>query len=433
MKREFGRYVSLNILGMLGVSCYILADTFFVSAKMGADGLTALNLAISIYSFIHGAGLMIGIGGGTLYSIYRSRGEAEKGDQAFTAALLMGLAVGCFLLVAGVSASEPLAGLLGAEGRIAGMTAVYLRTILCFAPCFICNNIFLAFVRNDGNPKLSMTGMLVGSFSNIILDYVFIFPADMGMFGAAFATGLAPVISMLILFRHKLSGRNRFHFDSGGPLLDYAGKMPGLGAASFINEVSSGVVLIVLNLLILRVSGNIGVAAYGVIANLALVALSIFTGISQGSQPLLSRYYGEGDEAKVREIYRYMAVLSLAVGAALVAVSFLFTDFLVGVFNSEENQELAGIARTGLRIYFLGFLTAGVNIVTAACKGALEQAKESFFISVMRGLFCIVAYAFILSGLFGMTGIWASFPATEMTTFFFIVLLAGRRKKSFHR
>ena len=111
--------------------------------------------------------------------------------------------------------------------------------------------------------------MLVGSFSNVVLDYIFIFPADMGMFGAAFATGLAPVISMLILSRHKFSGKNGFHLQTDGFFWRYAKGIPGLGASSFINEVSSGVVLIVLNLLILGISGNTGVAAYGVIANLA--------------------------------------------------------------------------------------------------------------------------------------------------------------------
>lgn len=433
MKREFGKYVSLNIFGMLGLSCYILADTFFVSAKMGADGLTALNLAISIYSFINGTGLMIGIGGGTKYSIYRSRGEKEKGNRVFTAALVMGVLIGIILFAVGIFATRPLSMLLGAEGKIIEMTTVYLRTILCFSPCFICNNIFLAFVRNDGNPRLSMIGMLVGSFSNVVLDYIFIFPADMGMFGAAFATGLAPVISMLILSRHKFSGKNGFHLQTDGSFWRYAKGIPGLGASSFINEVSSGVVLIVLNLLILEISGNTGVAAYGVIANLALVALSIFTGISQGSQPLLSKYYGEGNGAKVREIYRYMVILALAVGVFLVLTAFFATDSLIAVFNSEGNKELARIAHTGLRIYFLGFLAAGVNIVTAACKGALEQAGESFLISVMRGLICIVIYAAVLSKLFGMTGIWAAFPATEATTLLLSVFFVWRRKNPFSR
>lgn len=431
MKREFGKYVSLNILGMLGLSCYILADTFFISAKMGADGLTALNLAISIYSFIHGTGLMIGIGGATRYAIYRSRGETEKGNQVFTAALFMGLATGVLLMVLGICGARPLSVLLGAKGKIIGMTTVYLRTILCFSPCFICNNIFLAFVRNDGNPRLSMTGMLAGSFSNIILDYIFIFPTDMGMFGAAFATGFAPVISMMILFRHKLAGKNRFHIEAGGPLMHHAKTIPGLGSAAFINEVSSGVVLIVLNLLILGISGNTGVAAYGVIANLALVALSIFTGISQGSQPLLSKYYGEGKGAKVKEIYGYMVIFSLVVGISLILIAFLAASPLIAVFNSEENKELARIAHKGLQIYFLGFPAAGVNIVTAACKGAMEQAKESFFISVMRGFVCIVFYAILLSNMLGMTGIWLSFPATEATTLILSIFFVRRRKNLF--
>ncbi len=189
IKNTFMRYILTNIIGMIGLSCYILADTFFVSKGLGVQGLTALNLSISIYSFINATGLLIGIGGATKYSIYQARNKHNKANIIFTNSIKIGILLGIFFLLIGLLGSSTLSSLLGADKNIFHMTNTYLKTLLCFAPFFILNNIFIAFIRNDGNPKLSMAGMLIGSLSNIILDYIFIFPLQWGMFGAAFATG----------------------------------------------------------------------------------------------------------------------------------------------------------------------------------------------------------------------------------------------------
>ena len=210
MKRSFFQYVSLNVLGALGLSGYILADTLFVAHRLGTDGLAALNLAISVFGLINGLGLMLGIGGATRYAICRTQGDGVRADRAFSRALACGGALGGLLALAGLLWAVPLARLLGAEGTILPMCSVYLRTVLLFAPCFLLNHILTAFVRNDGNPKLAMAAMLLGSLSNIVLDYVFLYPMDMGIFGAALATGIAPVVGLCVSSLHILTRRSRF-------------------------------------------------------------------------------------------------------------------------------------------------------------------------------------------------------------------------------
>ena len=164
----FIKYASLNVLGMIGLSCYILADTFFISKGLGADGLTALNLAIPVYSFIHGSGLMIGMGGGTRYSILKSQNRQKDMNQVFTNAAVAFLLPALFFFCAGLFFSAPLTHLLGANETVFEMTQTYLRVILFFAPAFMLNNLLLCFVRNDGAPQLSMLAMLMGSFSNTV-------------------------------------------------------------------------------------------------------------------------------------------------------------------------------------------------------------------------------------------------------------------------
>lgn len=290
--KDFMKYSSLNVLGMIGLSCYILADTFFVSKALGSNGLTALNLAIPVYSFINGSGLMIGMGASTKYSIFKSQGNKEKANEIFTnATMLTAFILGIFLLI-GIFCSGFLVRLLGADNTVFKMSKIYLQVILLFAPMFMTNNLLLCFIRNDGAPQLSMAAMIIGSLSNIILDYVFIFPLGMGILGAAFATGLAPVISILVLLPFLLKKKNQFHLKKCRLSRKLSLEIFSSGLPSLITEVSSGIVMIIFNTIILNISGNIGVAAYGVIANLSLVVISIYTGIAQGIQPILSSNYG---------------------------------------------------------------------------------------------------------------------------------------------
>ena len=426
LNRTFARYMSLNILGMLGMSGYILADTFFVSSRLGSDGLAALNLAISVFGFINGLGMMLGIGGATRYAICKAREDDREANASFTLSLVAGIGAGVVLVLFGLLFSRPLAGLLGAEDRILPMCAVYLRTAFLFAPFFILNHILVAFVRNDGSPKLAMTAMLVGSLSNIVLDYLFLYPLNMGIFGAALATGTAPIIGIAISSIHIFSGRSQFKAVPTGLSLRKMAAVAGLGIAAFINEFYSGITLVVFNLLVMHAAGTIGVAAYGVVANLALVVLSVFTGIAQGSQPLLSHAYGMQDLSVVRRVYHMALLLASALGLLALGAALLFPAQLVSLFNSEGNAALQAIAEPGLKLYFIGFLFVGFNFVSAALLGATEQAGASFRVSFFRGCLGIVPAACLFAFLFGMTGIWLAFPAVELVTLFLSVRL-GRR------
>lgn len=201
-----------------------------------------------------------------------------------------------------------------------------------FAPAFILNEVLISFVRNDGNPGLAMTAMLTGSISNIILDYIFIFPLQWGMYGAVIATSMAPVISMVVLMGHKISGNQEFFLKktrfSSKMVLDVSK----LGIPSLITEVAAGIVMIIFNMLILGIEGNVGVAAYGVIANLVLVFSAVYTGIAQGVQPLISNGYGKNDMVKVKAMYRHAIFTVSLVSVVIYALCFIYADSITSVF-----------------------------------------------------------------------------------------------------
>ena len=414
--KSFLKYVSLNVFGMIGISCYILADTYFVANGVGTDGLTALNLALPIYGVINATGLLIGIGGATRYAILKAQGKIDLANKVFTQAMQFGLLLGVIYTIIGLFGSTFLCRLLGADEAIFALMNDYLKTIMCASPFFIMNNILIAFVRNDEAPRLSMMGMLIGSLVNIILDYIFIFPLQMGMFGAAFATGLAPVISLGILSSHFIGKKNQLKLVKCKVKLATILDTCSLGLSSFVTELSSGFVLLIFNMIILSLSGNLAVAAYGIIANISLVCLAIFTGIAQGIQPLISKYYGDEDYKKVQQVFRYGAVLALVIGLILYIGIFVFADGLTAIFNKDQNRILAQMTIQGMHIYFIGIIFAGVNIVSAAYLCAIEKTRNGFLVSIIRGLILIVPFVIGLSLLFELNGVWLSFVCTEILT-----------------
>ena len=308
------------------------------------------------------------------------------------------------------------------------MTAAYLRIILCFSPCFLLNNILLAFVRNDGGHRLAMAAMLAGSFSNILLDYLFLFPLSLGMSGAAFATGLAPVISMGLLSLHLIRKRNGFHLRRCRLTGSMAVWLCAPGLSSLVTELASGVTLLVFNLLLLRLVGNVGVAAYGVTANLALVATAVFTGISQGIQPLISHAYGQRDRRAEGLVRNKALVLALGLSVLLFLAVLLWAPELTAIFNRDGDRQLALLAGRSMRLYFAGFLPAGFNIVSAAYLSSSGRERGGFAISLVRGFAALLPLVLALSTLLGPDGIWLSFPAAELCAAVLTAFLLFRRE-----
>lgn len=420
-------YISFSVLSMLGLSFYILADTYFIANGVGSLGLTALNLIIPIYSFINAIGLMLGMGGATRFSLLIGKGHREKVHEVFSSVLILGILIGGVFTIAGITFSDKIVLLLGADETIYSYAKIYLVTIICFAIPFIVNSIFVCFVRNDGNPNLSMKAMIIGSLSNIVLDYILVYPFKLGMFGAAFATGLSPIISMCILSSHFIKKKNSFTFKKTKFSFDTIKKSILPGIPSFINEISTAIIIILFNLRILGLIGNVGVAAYGIIANLSIVGVSIFTGIGQGIQPLLSINYGCKNMNNVKKVYRTGCILGIISGLFMYVVILLIPKEIASLFTT-DNQELVDITVNGMIIYFAAFLIMGFNMITVTYFASTSYSKESFLISIFRGLLFIIPFIYILPTFFGINGVWLTILCSELLTIFVSIFYIIKRK-----
>lgn len=418
----FIKYAAQSILSMAGLSFYILADTFFVANGIGDDGLTALNLAIPVFTLINATGIMFGTGTATRFSILMGERRKESADRVFTQMFFIALATALFYTAGGLIFSEKIVLLLGAQGDITKLSLEYMRTILSFSVPFIMNQFFVAMVRNDHNPSLAMAAMLSGSFVNIILDYIFIFPFQMGMFGAAFASGFSPVITLMILSFHKIKGKNHFHFVRMKQFTTGIFRTISLGLPSFITEISTGIIILVFNFSLLSMRGNQGVAAYGIIANVALVCSAVFSGIGQGIQPIASMNYGAGRKERSRRVFFYGCATALLFGIIFYITGIFGRTEIIRIFNSQNDPVLKQIAERGIVIYFTAFLIMGINVIYAQYEAAVEKQKNSLAVSLCRGCIAVLIFIAVLPKFFGIDGVWMTIPAAEAVTFLFILV-----------
>ena len=416
IKKEFIRYVSQSILAMIGLSCYILADTFFVSWGLGENGLAALNIACPVFNIVFATGLMLGVGGGARYAMAKGAGDKALCDEIFSHSARSMLVAALFFLSLGIFFSEPIARFLGAEGDILPLCKTYVQVILCFAPFFLCNNMCQNFVRNDGQPRLAMIAMLSGNLFNIVFDYVLVFPCGLGMLGAALATGFSPIVSVAILSRYVLGKQKGFHFIPCSFRPRLLSRIAATGFPSFLGEFSNGLVMLTFNQLLLKMGGNTAVAAYTVIVNVNFVVIAIFNGVGQGCQPLVSLSYGEGNREKIRTLLRYGFFTVGTLALCLYGLLFFGADMVAGIFNREGVAALQSLASQGIRLYFLAVLFSGFNLFFVNYFAASNQAVFAQIVAGLRGYVLIFPFAFFFAHTWQITGLWLATPVAEALT-----------------
>lgn len=426
VQREFFQFVSFSVMSMVGQSLFILADTYFIANGVGAQGLAALNIVLPVINIINGIGWMLGVGGATQFSINKSQGKLDEANHHFTQTLVTATAIALLFTLLSQLFSDQILDFLGVTPLLYPMSHSYFSILMLFAPLFMLNNIIITFIRNDYNPRLAMMGMIIGGLINIIFDYIFIYPMGMGLAGAAIATVFSPAISLLICSLHVRYNRRTLAI---GPVRWQINRLNAAlrnGFSSFLNEFSSAFVMLVFNLIVLDLAGDMGVSAYSIVANMAIIAIAIFTGIGQGLQPLVSIYHGQGNVSALRQILTMGLLTSFMVGILFFLIGLLFPSMIVVIFNGDQNMLLAQLAEPGIKFYFTSFLFTGLNFTVIYYLAAINEGKKSMLISALRGFIFVLPVVLLMSQKFGLNGVWLAMTVVEILTFICLVILTKK-------
>ena len=429
VKQVFMRYLVPSVFATMVTSIYVLADTIIVGKGIGTIAVAALNIVLPLYNIFFGLGLLFGVGGSVLMSILRGEGD-EKGSNAYFSTSLVAMCVVLALSLAFFTAfMEEIALVFGGTPETMPYIMDYMPYIVWGMGLFFFSSYLQTFIRNDGAPRLAMYAVVSGGVANIILDYVFVYNFNMGMAGAAIATVMGSGLTVVILLTHFFTKKNNLHFSLKGVRPSFIKNIILNGFASFLIEVASGVTIFVFNIQLLKYAGNTGVSVYSIISNTAIVVVCICKGINQAAQPLLSTNYGAGLYERTEKIRSLAVKVSIIICAVPVILGLVVPDFFTYIFINPDSAILS-MSASAIRIYFVGFMMLGINMVFICYFQAILKNGYSMIICLMRGLILVVAFAYIFPLFMDVTGIWLAVPAAETITMLFGIYLIYFKKSS---
>ncbi|MCI9011544.1 MAG: MATE family efflux transporter [Oscillibacter sp.] len=409
---------------------YTMVDGLFVSNLIGTAALSAINLTAPAIGLITAVSGMLATGGSAVVMKKMGEGREEEARQDFTLLILTNAVVGAVMMALGYGLMDVLLGSMGLSPEVFGYCHAYLSDYLLFTiPILLMYNFSLYLIAADRS-RLSLICTVAGGVSNIVLDYVLIAMAGLGIRGAAAATGLGYSLTAaagLLVFRKRDS---LLHFQKpvfrGGVLFHASAN----GLSELATSLVSGITTLLFNLAMLKYIGEDGVAAITIIMYVLMFVSALFIGYSYGAAPMISYYHGEGNHEKLKKLVRFSVRFILGASALCAAVSALATPALVGVFTRPDSPVYA-LAVTGNRLCSIALLFLGLNVFASSMFTALSNGVVSAVLAFSRSFLFTVACVQLLPLLLGVTGVWLATPAAELLGLLMSAALLARHQKRY--
>lgn len=414
--RRLIRFVIPSVAMMILTSIYGVVDGLFVSNFVGKTPFAAVNLVIPFTMILGAFGFMLGTGGTALVAKTLGEGRQKEANRIFSMLIYFALGLGVLLTIFGIAVLRRIVIKMGADDAMLRHCMIYGRIVLLGIPFYMLQNMFQNFLIAAEKPQLGLIVTIAAGVTNMVLDALFIAVLGWGVAGAAAATalgqcvgGLVPFVyfarknsSKLSLVKTRLMGGALFHACTNG-------------SSELVSNISMSSVGMLYNAQLMKVAGENGVAAYGVILYVNFIFIAIYLGYAYGSAPIVAFNYGAGKKAELQNVLKKSLKLLLGTGIVLLSIGVLFAGVLSGLFVGYDAQLYAMTVR-GLRFYAVSFLLSGFNIFGSSFFTALNNGVVSAAISFLRTVVFEVAAVLILPLFFGLDGVWCAITVAELAS-----------------
>lgn len=419
-KRIFHNVVPA-ILANACVFLFSVVDGIFVGQGAGMEALGAVNLALPFVLVVQALNAMASIGGVTITAIRFGRGDKSGAQHAFMHSVSINFLVGCLVMAIGCGLTGPVCRLLGASGDYYAMARDYVFWWALFA---VANSVSLnlqSFCRNDGNPGLVAVTNVVITTLNIFLDWLFVFPMQRGVAGAAIATGISQVVGLLVILTHFVLKKGELRICRYRPQGNLYGKIVLRGLPEAIAQFSTPVTTFCMNQTLMATYGNIGINAFSVISYLSSFTMAVFFGASEGMQPLFGQAYGAKQEEDLHAYYRAGVLISVAGSALCVAVYVLFPHALCALFGADART--TDFTAVHMWEYCWGFIVGSMNTIISAYFYSTKRSGQAIALNVVRSLLMNSLVILLVPRLFGKAVVWHTFGIYEVLVLIVAVAL----------
>lgn len=404
-----------------------IIDGIFLGNFVGPNAMASVNLVQPFTQLIIGTSMIISIG--CLSFVGRRLGEGKKKESQniFKTSLMIMLGASLVITFIGIIFNEKLAIVLGANEALLDSVSIYIKTISIFATPMSMMFLFGFVDRVIEKPEVYLKGSILSVITNIVLNYILIKELQLGIRGAAIATGMSYSIALVIVIVPLLNKNTVINIFKGR--FDKSTIWPVIynGSSEGVTAIAIATTAYVFNMAFMKIAGEVGIAAFTSISYISQFGTLIMFGISDGIGPIISYNYGYNRHDRVEEVLKVSYKVTLIIGTLLFIVLFLGGRSLVGMFAS-GNKEVLDMAISGSKLYAFAFFFNGFNIVFSGYFTAIGKAKESIIISVFRGIAFIILGILILPLIININGVWLTIPFAELMTFIFGIRLMNKDK-----
>ncbi len=427
IKKKFFSYIIPSLSAMIIFSLYSMVDGFFVSKYVGVEALSAVNISTPFINIVFALGIIAAVGSQTMCGVFIGRKNYMKANKIFSFNILTVAVLSVLLTLIFYFNLDRIATLLGATEDLKPLVLKYIGYIVYFVPFLMISYNFEVLVKVDGFPRLAVATVITCGLSNVILDYVFVGLMGKGLEGAAVATGISQVISTVVYLIHFTLGKSNLEFVEVKFSFDTLKSIFSLGVGDFVSEVGIAMIVLFYNIFIIRFLGEKSIATFSVVSYVNNLALTCFAGITQGTQPLLSYYYGKRDYDTLKKLFRYASIAILITGTVFLLASQVLAREIFNIFlDVDEETMLYSIL--SLRKFSISFMITGFNVLIAAVCVSFLKPKYSVVINVLRSFVMIYLALFVLT-MIEPTLIWFASSVSEAMTLVFAFVFYKKLSK----
>lgn len=426
------RFCFPSMVMMIFTSIYGVVDGLFVSNFVGKTSFAAINLIYPFLMVLGGLGFMIGTGGSALVAKVLGEGKQEKAQQYFSMMIMVTLILGVSTTIFGIVLIRPIAHLLGATGSMIEECVIYGRWILFFNTAFMLQNVFQSFLITAEKPKLGLAATVVAGFTNMILDALFIVYFNMGIAGAALATGISQCVGgVLPLIYFMRPNTSLLELKKTRLDMRIILKACSNGASELMTNISSSLVSMLYNFQLLKFAGEDGVAAYGVLMYVQFVFIAIYIGYAIGTAPIISYHFGAKHHDELKSLLKKSMLMLGVAGLIMFGLANILAERLAHIFVGYD-KGLLDMTVHAFRIFAYSFVLAGINIFTSSFFTALNNGGVSAAISFMRTLIFQLISVILLPLVLGLDGIWFATTIAEVCAFVISLGCIWWKKDQYH-
>lgn len=425
------RFALPTMVMMIFMSLYSIVDGIFISRLLGTNALSAANIVYPVISIVFAVGIMLSTGGSALIAKKLGEGKEREAREDFSFLTLVSFLFGIAILLIGNIFIEPIVRALGSTDALLPYCVDYLSVSLLLAPAAMLQIMFQTFFVTAGKPLIGLVLTISGGVANMILDYLFMGPFNMGISGAALATGIGELIPAVIGLFYFLFTRHSLYLTKPVFCFQVLKESCFNGSSEMVTNLSTAVVTYLFNITMLKFLGEPGVAAITIVLYGQFLFNALYMGFSMGVAPVISYNHGSQNLTLLKRIFK-ICIGFISISSILITVMALVSSPVIVEIFTPIGSATYDIAKTGFFLFSINYIFAGINIYSSSMFTAFSDGKVSALISFVRTFVLIVLDILLLPYLIGVNGVWLAVPAAEFMTLFLSVYFFYKKRKVYH-